>query len=393
MTFEKLPAPRPATVAFRLCSALVLTIILTGSPGVSWSWGWSMHHMLNRAATTHLPPDFALFAQWVDTLDELAVAADERKCCDPDESRKHYCDIDDYPEFFNGTLPLTYDAMVTMYGQPRVDGNGTVPWTIKQSYDLLVQHFQAQAWTSAVEVAADIGHYAGDMHNPMHLTLNYNGQLTGQYGIHSRHESQMTTRHEAELVPTPTIIGSLTNVLADVYAWIDRQYPGVALILDADLAATAAAGGNTSGSTYYDTLWLEIGPETDVWLQQASEAIASLWYSAWLEAGAPALPGSQPADTPPVVQTLVLHPVFPNPFNPSATVRFETRRSGTATVTIHDAAGRLVRVLFAGEVTAGPNVKTWNGLDDSGAAVSSGIYLIRVTHAGAQVQQKAVLVR
>ena len=64
----------------------------------------------------------------VDELETLSTAADERKSQVPGESIKHYIDIDDYPEFFTGTLPHTFDEMVAMYGLNRVEGNGTVPW-------------------------------------------------------------------------------------------------------------------------------------------------------------------------------------------------------------------------------------------------------------------------
>ncbi len=385
--------PSSVTIARRPLAAVLVTVLLVGLPSISWAWGYTTHRMLNRAATDNLPPAFAPFAQWVDTIEELAVAADDRKCCDPDESRRHYCDIDDYPEFFAGTLPLTFDGMVTMYGLSRVNGNGTVPWTINDNYELLVQHFLAEDWTAAVEIAADIGHYAGDMHNPMHLTLNYNGQLTGQYGIHSRHESQMTGDHIDELIPTPTVVSALPNILESVYSWIDVQYPGVAMILAADLVAEAAAGGSTSNSTYRNTLWQEIGPETDAWLQQASEAIAAIWYTAWLEAGSPTLPGSPVATVPSNKGDLTLHPVYPNPFNPATTISFEVARTGTATITIHDVNGHLVRTLFDGEVALGMNSKLWNGRDNEGKSMASGIYLVRVAHNGSIEQQKAVLVQ
>ena len=163
----------------RVLSVACLVALLL--PTVVHGYGFSVHRLVNRAATTHLPSSFAGFAQWVDDLEALSTAADERKCCVSGESIKHYIDIDDYPEFFTGTLPHTLAAMVSQYGQSRVDGNGTVPWAIEASYNDLVGHFSNQDWTSAVASAADIGHYVADSHNPMHLTLNYNGQLTGQF--------------------------------------------------------------------------------------------------------------------------------------------------------------------------------------------------------------------
>jgi hypothetical protein len=91
------------------------------------------------------------------------------------------------------------------------------------------------------------------------------------------------------------------------------------------------------------------------------------------------MPGSPPAAALPTAGGLVLHPVYPNPFNPAATIRFNVQHPGTATITIYDVAGRLVRSLIVGEALVGRNTKTWNGLDDEGNAVSSGLYFVRVS--------------
>lgn len=260
------------------------------------AWGGSVHKLLNRAATWHLPPSFQGFSIWVDDLETLSTAADERKCCVDGERIKHYIDIDDYPEFFSGTLPHSWDDIVARYGLSRVEGNGTVPWAIEDSYAALVTLFEAEDWEEAVSVAADIGHYAGDLHNPLHLTVNYNGQLTGQYGVHSRYESGMTNRHLGELEPAHGMATDLTDPLESMFSWIDDQYPGVELILSADRVATEATG-NTSSEVYYTALWDEVGFETQKWLTAASLAIASLWYSAWVDAGSPTLPGSAPVSS------------------------------------------------------------------------------------------------
>ena len=74
-------------------------------PAVAQGYSYGVHRIVNRAATTHLPPSFQGFAQWVDDLEDLSTDPDERKCCVPGESIKHYIDIDDYPEFFSGTRP------------------------------------------------------------------------------------------------------------------------------------------------------------------------------------------------------------------------------------------------------------------------------------------------
>lgn len=74
----------------------------------------------------------------------------------------------------------------------------------------------------------------------------------------------------------------------------------------------------------------------------------------------------------------------PNPFNPSTKIQFELPRRGTARIELFNAAGERVRVLVDGELAEGAHETVWNGTDDGGRAVSSGVYFARlVTEAGA----------
>lgn len=84
---------------------------------------------------------------------------------------------------------------------------------------------------------------------------------------------------------------------------------------------------------------------------------------------------------------------YPNPFNPSTTLRFDLGNAAHADVAIHDAAGRGVRRLYSGALAAGTHEIPWNGLDDSGRAVPSGVYFARVTAAGQARGQRLVLVK
>jgi len=72
----------------------------------------------------------------------------------------------------------------------------------------------------------------------------------------------------------------------------------------------------------------------------------------------------------------------PNPFNPSTEVAYEVARTGRCVLTVHDVRGRQIRTLLDGELTAGRHVTDWNGLDDAGKRVPSGIYMVRLRSAG-----------
>ncbi len=99
--------------------------------------------------------------------------------------------------------------------------------------------------------------------------------------------------------------------------------------------------------------------------------------------------GAQPT-TP---TALMLSPNFPNPFNPSTMIQFELVSRGHATLRIYDVRGALVRTLFDDTRDAGAGSATWDGRDDAGRVVSSGIYLYRLNAGGESRTRKMVLLK
>ena len=90
---------------------------------------------------------------------------------------------------------------------------------------------------------------------------------------------------------------------------------------------------------------------------------------------------------------LTLHPNHPNPFNPSTTISFAIAARGRATLQIYDVRGARVRTLFDDMRDAGPASVTWDGRDDAGRVVSSGVYLYRLSAGGESRTRKMVLLK
>ncbi len=93
----------------------------------------------------------------------------------------------------------------------------------------------------------------------------------------------------------------------------------------------------------------------------------------------------------------VLHPAYPNPFNPSTTLRYDLPQASRVRLTIYDVMGREVRTLVQGEQGAGYQSVNWGGTDNSGQPVSSGVYLYRIEAGppagGFSLTKKMVLLR
>jgi len=83
----------------------------------------------------------------------------------------------------------------------------------------------------------------------------------------------------------------------------------------------------------------------------------------------------------------------PNPFTLSTRLRFEMPRAGTASVRIYDSQGRLVRDLAGGQREPGEHFLSWDGLDDGGKVLPSGVYYLRLDADGSKAVRSVILTR
>jgi hypothetical protein len=91
--------------------------------------------------------------------------------------------------------------------------------------------------------------------------------------------------------------------------------------------------------------------------------------------------------------TLGLAQNHPNPFNPTTAIDYEVPRAGHVQLVIYDAAGRAVRTLVDATRSSGPHRVSWDGRDDGGIAVSSGVYFYRLQSTGRVLSRRMVLLR
>jgi hypothetical protein len=250
------------------------------SAGAWWAEG---HGHITEGAVKHLPqPLYAYFHANVS-----ALAADAGQ----EPPGAHYIDIDYYPEFLAGTFPRDLNALIAEYGSSVVESNGTAPWTVGDYVTSLSDAMAAartgRDWSLLLPVAGALAHYVEDLHNPLHLTENYNGQLTGNTGIHSRYEGTLISRNLSNLIITPSAAGRvyLLSPVGTVFDGIDVHYPFVQQIMDAD--SQSRGSPPRYNDTYYARMWTATGGFTQALFQEGSELTASVWYTAWVNAGRP----------------------------------------------------------------------------------------------------------
>ena len=149
-------------------------------------WGFFGHKKINRLAVFTLPPEmFSFYKEHIEFLTEHAVDPDKRRYATEGEAPRHYIDIDHYGKDPFKIMPKKWNDAVAKFTKDTLYAYGIVPWHIQTIYYRLVNAFEEKNIDYILKNSSDLGHYVADSHVPLHTTKNYDGQLTGQKGIHA----------------------------------------------------------------------------------------------------------------------------------------------------------------------------------------------------------------
>lgn len=324
------------------------------------------------------------FLAWVNFLTDHASDADYRKDTDPTEGPKHYIDIDNYSEFIaTGQIPQNYDSVVALHGLSFVIDCGILPWATERTFDSLRNCMIRLDFAKAQIFAADLGHYVADGHMPLHITNNYNGQLTGNTGIHSRYESTMINGHISEFVYTGTDAVFVTDVNQYIFDYLYENYPYCDSILEADNYAKTISS-NTSSTAYKNALWEKSKSFTIPLFKHASNALADLIYTAWVQAGSPPLNPTAVSD-PESISNALLEQNFPNPLTTSTHISYTLRENTKVLLQVRNLSGQLVTTLVNDTLPSGNHSSDWTPSD-----LPSGVYYL-VLNTGKFIQIKKMV--
>ena len=279
-------APRPARRAAALAALVALLL-----PAAALAWAGAQHVQIGRAAGRHVPDEMGAFRAFSRPMAFPSIYPDLWRLSDPAEGPRHYFEPDRLPSGFD-ILSLSPDLQTAFATQiaDSPENVGIAPWIVMDLMAQMTGAMRSNDWLWAARCGAAMSHYAADLHMPLHCTRNYNGQETGQHGVHSRVESDMTKAFFRidSISPPPAVY--LDNPFAALLGWARDSYAASHAILRADRIAARAADGKTDTETYYLKLW-EL--TEDVVVERIGSAVAnlaSLWYTAWVDAGRPAIP-------------------------------------------------------------------------------------------------------
>jgi hypothetical protein len=267
------------------------------------AWGTNGHKLITDRAIDLLPQDIRpFFDKFRTTVVEHSIDPDTYRTVGwAEEPPRHFLDMDAYGPFPFTNLPHDYKEAVAARGADFVIKNGLSPWRSQEIYDQLRESFRQlptapYARDNVKLFSSVLAHYVEDAFQPFHAAQNYDGQLTGQQGIHARFETELFDRCQDKLKLAPPPLAPIPNAREFVFATLTDSFTFVDAILAADREATQ--GRESYDDAYFAKLYEKTGPIMEKRITGAISGVASIIAQAWVDAGKPALPADAPARPP-----------------------------------------------------------------------------------------------
>ncbi len=283
---------------------IVLGVLLVGMS----SWGFLIHRTVNQLAVYALPKKMRpFFYTNIDSLVYNAPRPDQRRNVDPTEGNKHFLDFEYYGAGAADSIPHNWEEAVEKYTADTLKKYGTLPFVVVETQKKLTDAMRRKDKDSIVFYATDLGHYIGDAHVPLHTSLNYDGQLTGQRGIHDLWETtvpevaltdfSIKSRHKASYLKSPET--AIWNILKQTHALLPAMFAA-----EKEVSETFT---DTARKYRWEYRWgknrrfyskefaLEFnkalkGSISEQVIRSAND-LSDFWYTAWVDAGKPDLSG------------------------------------------------------------------------------------------------------
>lgn len=290
-------------------AAAVLAALIVLPSSVS-AWGFEAHKFIADRMIALLPAELRpLFEKRRAFIVERAIDPDLWRNVGWDqEPPNHFLDMDHeafgpYP--FTG-LPRDYSAAVQKFGKEFIETQGLLPWRTAEFYGRLQREFETLTRKDPPGYAIDnialfsavLAHYVGDGHVPLHAVMNYDGQLTGQRGVHARWEADLFERNRARLTLAPPAMKPVTDIRDFMFDALLASNRDAATVLAADKAA--GEGRERYDDGYFEAFGKGTWPTLERRLNAAISAVAAVIAGAWERAGRPVVPTEMPRTPRPI---------------------------------------------------------------------------------------------
>jgi hypothetical protein len=198
-------------------------------------------------------------------------------------------------------MPLNWTDAIRCYNEDSLREHGVLPWHTVTVYHRLVNAFAKGDAESVCRHAADLGHYLADAHVPLHLCSNYNGQLTGQHGIHALLESRIPEYFMDQMLVPLNRPRWISDVRKSIWDILRESYAPLVSVFDCERSCRITVpipwqfSPIKQGSRLVRKESKEfvhcynqcLGGLMGQRLSASVYNLASWWWSAWIEAGQP----------------------------------------------------------------------------------------------------------
>jgi hypothetical protein len=282
----------------RAVSVVVLLLLVMPMP--AHAWGFSAHKFVMDRAIALLPPELRPFYEkYRAEVVERAIDPDTWIIAGWEEERpQHFVDMDSpgFGQYPFNELPRDYTAALAKFGAAKMRDAGTVPWTTEEVFGSLRRAFEAyprrggfgpNSHLDIILFSAWLAHYTADAHVPLHGVANYDGQLTKQWGIHSRWEATLFERNVDRLIIAPKPMAPIKDPRGFVFNALLEDTQLVPALLKSDRDAIGER--DAYDDAYYQAFFASNRTVMERRLNDSIAAIAAMIAGAWEAAGSPSM--------------------------------------------------------------------------------------------------------
>ncbi len=245
--------------------SVVVMLVVVLMPRPAHAWGFEAHQFIMDRTIALLPAEIRpFFEQNRATLVERVIDPDTWRVAGFDqEDPNHFLDIDwdGFGPYPFASLPRNYDAAVQKFGTDRVRQMGLLPWRTAEYFGNLEREFGRYQTrgpggrANIIFFAAWMTHYVSDGNQPLHGVMNYDGQLSGQQGVHARFESTLFERYRTRLQIAPQPMSAITTPRDFMFDTVTEGSKLVPAILNADKAAIGTR--DVYDDAYYEAFYAD----------------------------------------------------------------------------------------------------------------------------------------
>ena len=355
----------------------ILFLLLFG-PTAAFAWGPEGHRLITLNGIRALPLTMSRFREADFHLADRSFDVDRRKLKDEEVVYREFIQLERYPEALAGRMPSTKLELEKRYGKDAVRLNGTLPYHILDLIDSLHGTMKNADWPMTLAVISDLGYYVSELSNPLRVTMNYDGQYTHNNGIRWRYENELMNRYYPQMMlrrlDPPKFADPKAEPFARIMNLALKSQSRLVNILRRDTMAFRIAK-NSYSSTYYSTMWKELGPSMTELVQESVDLYAALIYNVWLEAGGTKIPwrDQYARRSLPAAEPEHLGQNYPNPFTGRTTIPYVLKENANIRLAVYTVFGQELMLLMEGRQGPGQFEAQFNA-----EHLSDGTYFVRL---------------